>query len=370
MAVVRNSSGVISIPSNSNNDLGIFLMFLGLALSFPIRAMLGRIYLDQTWVNNAAPAGFVLVVLGFLLTRFTRKRFWVDGQSIRVQDGWLRRSLRYKWEEPPLIRLRSQEEEKGLGTVEYWLVNLVDGKRQYVMDRREGHHIESRSLAEALAKAINCPVLEKAEAGEITIPREDLDLPFRERVRRQPELLGSDVAKPEPCPIEIRESDQEQHYTWRLLSPAMLNEFFTLLCFVVLLAIVPIFPYLAPGQEVPESFQLSFLDIARNQHQFLYFYVTGAIIGLLALFLFGYSKELKATQKALYARDRLWGIPVYSATIAADQLEEIWVRESTRGAHLQLISDACIISGRLSSSDVAAWLASKLRRFYGTQSPT
>ena len=366
MSVVRSASGVISIPSESNNDLGLFLIFSGLALSFPARALLATVYPDQTWVNNAAPAGFILVIFGFLLMRYTRKRFWVEDKSVRVKDGWFGRSLRYNWQELPMIRLRSQEEERGSNALEYWLVNLVDGKRQYVLDRRQGHQIESRSLAEALAKTINCPVLEKAEAGEITIPREDLDLPFRERVRRLPELLGSEVSKPEPCSIEVNESADEQRYTWRLLSPAMLNEFFTLVCFVLLLAIVPIFPRLAPGQEVPERFQLSFLDIARNHHHFTYFYVTGAMVGLTAFFLFGYRKELRVCPKRLAAQDRLWGVPVWSAIIPADQLEEIWVRQSARGAHLQLISDACIISGRISSSAVAGWLAWRLRHFYGT----
>lgn len=366
MTVVRSASGVISIPSSSNNDLGMFLVFTGLALSFPMRALLHRVYPEQAWVDWASPLGFAIVVLGFLLMRYTRKRFWQEGQSIRVQDGWLRRSLSYRWSGQPMIRLRSQEEERGPNTLEFWLVSLVDGKAQYVLDRRQGHQIESRSLAEALAKTINCPVLEKAESGEITIPREELDLPFRERVKKQPELLGAEAPKPEPCPIEVVENNGQERYTWRLLSPAMLNEFFTLVCFVLLLAIVPIFPKTVPGQEVVERFQLSFLDIARHKHHFTYFYVTGAIVTLTAFFLFGYRKELRASRQRLDAQDRLWGIPVWSASIPADQLEEIWVRQSARGAHLQLISDACIISGRISNSGVAAWLAWRLRRFYGS----
>ena len=366
MSVVKNSSGVISIASDSNNDLGLFLVFLGLALCFPVRALLDKIYPEQAWVDVSAPAGIFLIVFGFVLIRYTRKRFWLDGKSIRVQDGWLKRALRYQWEGEPIIRLRSQDEERGPNTLEFWLVNLVDGKRQYVLDRRVGHHIECRSLAEALANTINCPVLEKAENGEILIPREELDLPFRERVRKQPELLGGEASKPDPCPIECVEDENSQRYTWRLLSPAMLNEFFTLVIFVFLLAVVPIFPKPIPGEESVERFQLSFLDIARTQHQFLYFYVSGGIVTLTAFFLFGYRKELRASRKSLDACDRLWGVSVYKASIPADQLEEIWVRQSARGAHLQLISDACIINGRTSNSAAAVWLASRLRRFYGT----
>ena len=75
---------------------------------------------------------------------------------------------------------------------------------------------------------------------------------------------------------------------------------------------------------------------------------------------------MKVDRKRLEACDRLWGFPVYTAAIPADKLEEIWVRQSARGAHLQLISDACIINGRTADSAAAVWLASRLRRFYGT----
>jgi hypothetical protein len=250
-------------------------------------------------------------------------------------------------------------------TKEFWLVNLVDGKRQYVLDRRKGHQIESRSLAEALAKTINCPVLEKCENGEITIPREELDLPFRERVKLHPDLLGEEAKAPDACPVEVSDSPQGQKYTWRLLNAAMLNEFFTLVFFLVVLAVIPIFPRPVPGEESPERFAVSFLQLAIQKRQYLYFYVAGSLIGAGALVLFGYRKQLVLTQEGISAQDRLWGLPIWSAHIPASELEEIWVRQSTRGAHLQLISDARIISGRIANSQVAAWLAFRIRRFYG-----
>lgn len=302
-------------------------MFLGLVTSFPLRALLHQIFFENPNISYCSPLGFGLVALGFLLWRYTRKRYWVEGQTLVVADGLFRRPLRFSWQEEPRIRLRSQEEERGAAVLEFWLVNLVDGKRQYVLDRREGHQIESRSLAEALAKTINCPVLEKGESGEITIPREDLDLPFRERVRRNPDLLGPEVEKPDPCPICAQDDESGQRYLWRLMSPAMVNEFFTMVCFLALLAVVPIFPRYVPGEEVPERFALSFFHLARDSGQFLYFWVAGTMVALGAFVLFGYSKELRVTKNALHAQDRLWGVPCWSATIPAEQLEEIWVRQ-------------------------------------------
>lgn len=364
MSVIEKASGEISVPSNSNRDLGVFLVFLGLAVSFPVKALLGRVLDDSPWLGLMGPLGFVVVLWGFLLLRFTRKRFCVQSGCLRLRDGWFTRGLRYTWEESPLIRLRSQEEERGRDSVIVWLVNLVDGKRQYVLDRRDGNQAESRSLAEALAKKIDCPLLETCGSGELLLPREELDLPFRERVKLHPELLGEELEKPEDCSIHEQILEEGRVYRWRYLSPATLNDFGVLAFFLGLLAIVPIFSSPIPGSDQLERFQLSFFDLARQQGKFLYFYIAGILVFFNAVLLFGYVEVLKVTRDRVQSQDTLWGIPCSSASIPADKLEEIWVRQSSRGAHLDLVSDDCIISGRISDGEVAAWLASRLRHFY------
>jgi len=367
MTVVRKSTGEIFLPSNANQDLAIFLIFAGLALSFPVRNLIARVYPGRGWIDYLVPLGFATVVLAALMLRFTRKSFRVEERAIAVKNGWFGRTLRYRWEGEPMIRLRSQEEESGKGSRDFWLVNLVDGKRQYVLDRREGHRIESRSLAEALAKQINCPVLEKGESGEMLIPREELDLPFRERVRRHPELLGQEFdRRPDGCSVvEERCQGDAQVYRWKLLSPAMLQEYFTLVFFLVLMGVVPIFPRVVGSSGEVVKFQVSFFNLAMARHDYTYFLVTGIIIALTSFLLFGYRKELRTDVSDISAQDKVWGVPFWSARIPADQLEAIWVRQSARGTHLQLISDACIISGRLACAEEASWLASRIRRFYG-----
>lgn len=347
--------------SDSHRDLGWLLMFTGLATSFPLRRLVATIY-KGSWVDLLGVLGFVLVVVGFALMRFTRKQFTVRGNSVSIKDGLFSKPLTFHWEEPPRIRLRSLEEEHGREHLEFWQVYLLDGKRQYVMERREGHQIEVRSLAEALAKAINCPLLEKGESGEITIPREELDLPFRERVRRYPDLLGSEASRPLNCPVHEDEVDGSHRFRWRLLSPGMLGEWTTLFFLLTLLAVVPIFPAHTTVQGETASFQLSFLLAAQKDHDWTYFYVCGGLLAASAFWLFGYSKELRVTRQALLARDRLWGVPIWSATIPTDQLEEIWVRQGSRGAKLQLISDARIFTSQVRDVSVAAWLAARLRR--------
>jgi hypothetical protein len=314
-----------------------------------------------------AVSGVALVVTGIFFLGFSRKRYVIAGKSLSLTDGYFHRTLRYAWETTPSIRLRSQEESKSGGKeLEYWLVNLVDGKSQYVLDRRRGHQMESRALAEALAKSINCPVIEKGETGDVTIPREELDLPFGERVRRNPSLLGSELPKPASCNAKDWEANGELWFSWVLAGSAMLSELFTLLLILVLLSLVPIFPasHSLEPDSPPAPLQRSFLDLARQEHDFEYFIGVGSFMGILGFVLLGYKKQIRATRAALMARDYLWGIPVWRAQIPTAKLEEIWVRQSSRGSTIQFISDDLMISGRTSSLDSAAWLASKIRHFY------
>ncbi|CAN0308042.1 unnamed protein product, partial [Phaeothamnion confervicola] len=324
--VVKKSRGeqsVILIPTDANRDLGLFLVFLGFVGTVPVQYFLDWRGLTGPTPFYAALGGIIAVVLGFFFIGFPRKSYVIRGNELAMTDGFLHRTLRYKWEGTPLIRLRSQEEEKGNKDVEYWIVNLVDGKRSYVLDRRMGHQMESRALAEALAKTINCPLVERQDKGEISIPREDLDLPFKERVRRNPNLLGPALPKPEASTAHEVEKDGQLSISWCLAGSAMLNEFLAIAFLLALLALVPIFP-----AHTGEALQRSFVDLAREEHKFAYFIVAGTVLVGGAFILLGYRKELRATPEALIARDRLWGVPIWGAKIPAAQLEEIWVRQS------------------------------------------
>ena len=370
MAVLRTTHGdtsTVLVTTDANRDLGIFLLFLGLVGTLPMQYLLDFLGYTGREGFYAAVSGIILVFIGLVFLGFSRKRFTITPQHIKLADGFLRKPLKFTWEGPPSIRLRPQEEEHGDKHVEYWLVNLIDGKRQYVLDRRVGHQLESRSLAEALAKSMNCPVIERGDTGDVVIPREELDLPFRERVRRNPLLLGPKLPKPENCQAREWESEQELGFSWRLAGSAMLSEYLTVALLLLLLAVVPLFPgkpMVDHPEHAREPLQRSFVDLARQDHNFKYFAVCGTCLAVSFILLFGYQKEMRATPTALVARDRLWGVPVWGAKIPTDKLEEIWVRQSTRGTSLQFISDDVIIAGRTSSLETATYLASKIRHYY------
>jgi len=366
MSVRRRQSGSqaeIWLPTDVNRDLGLFLMFLGVVGVVPLQYFLAQ----SLPVEAGASAGLLVAVCGFMLVRFSRKRFLVSNNEVLLREGLFKRPLRYRWESQPAIRLRSQEEERGGKVREYWLVYLVDGKRQYALDHRAGNQIESRSLAEALAKAINCPVMEKTDSGEISIPREELDVPFRDRVKSHPTLLGPEVDKPENCQVEFLESETEQRYSWRLMNPGLLAEIGWVVLGLLLLAMIPLFPGYEPaddGTPQRQGMQLSFVDLALKEHNYTYFYVIGAVTVVTLFVAFGYSKRLTVNHDEVRLTDRLYGGVVIRRIIKANVLEEIWVRNSSRGAHLQFISDEVVISGRTSSLQVASWIASRVRRFY------
>ncbi len=366
MSVSRRQSGgqaEIWLPTDVNRDLGLFLMFLGAVGVLPLQYLLAQ----SLPVETGAIVGLVVAVFGFLLVRFSRKRFLVSSNEVVLREGLFKRPLRYRWENQPAIKLRAQEEERGGKVREFWLVYLVDGKRQYALDHRAGNQIESRSLAEALAKAINCPVIERTDSGDLTIPREQLDAPFRDRVKSHPSLLGPEVDKPENCTVVLEESEKEQRYSWRLMNPGLMAELGWVVAGLLLLAFIPLFPGYEPaddGSPRRQGMQLSFMDLAVKEHNYTYFYTVGGLTVAALFVAFGYSKRLTVNHDEVRLTDRLYGGVVIRRIIKANVLEEIWVRNSSRGAHLQFISDEVVISGRTSSLQVAGWIASRVRRFY------
>lgn len=363
-----DGQGKLVIPSDANRDLGFFLVFLGAVGTLPAQYLCDWLGYDASYAFYAGMSGLLCILVGLYLLGFSKKTFRISTAEISVQEGLFGGAVTYRWDSKPVIRLRSQEEERGTKSQEYWLVNLIDGKKQYVLDRRLGNQMESRCLAEAIAKYIQCPVMEKADHGEVTIPFEELDLPFAERVRRNENLLGPKVDKPSETTIEHRKEGQSLIFSWPLASSGMVSEFLTISILVALFSVVPIFS----GEKNPDNplaepprFHRSYLDLAREEQKYSFFIIAGGALAAAYVFIFGYRLRLQADPNKLSAHATLWGFPLSSRTIPSQQLEEVWVRQSSRGTYLQFISDEQIISGRTSSLETATWLASQIRHYYG-----
>jgi len=344
------------MASEANRDLGVFLIFTGLVGSLPLYYLFCTLILQSPvwdW-RHGAVLGLVLVALGYCLVAFTRRTFRVRDRAVEVRDGLLRRPIRYAFQEAPRVRLQVLEIEGRGRPRDYWQVMLVDGKYEYLLDSRPEQMQESRCLAEFIAKQVGCPLKVRLEAGQaFQIEAADLDLPFAELVKRYPELLGPRLPRPECCPIREEGQGAKRRFRWGMRTSSLLNETVGLFAVALAVGFVP----MSNGEEARSSL----FDLARSSHDYAYFMAVGALF-LLALFLqFGYQVQVNLTPDKVGARTTLWGVPIWSASIATSVLEGISVRTRSQGAFLQFVSDERIVSLRVLRRELADYLGSELR---------
>ncbi|MEW6283891.1 MAG: hypothetical protein AB1758_35085 [Candidatus Eremiobacterota bacterium] len=355
---VRDETVTLRIPSESNRDLGIFLVFLGVVGAVPGVYLVSRLILhrvDWDW-RTGGFLGLGLVALGLWLLLFTRKTFRLTPREIRIQDGPVRKAVVYRWEGVPVVRLRSVEEERAGKGVEVFEVHLVDGHYNYLLDRRPGQQMESRTLAEMVAKAVGCPVREKTrEEGEITLAAEELDLPFVERVRRHPALLGTPVEETPPAasPVTEQRNGSTLRFSWSAFHKDGIGEI--LVAAALLLGI-----QLLPFRLDSEGPTLSMWDLARTSGDYSVFLGELGFLLLVLVLLSGQRHEFLVDPDRVRWKRTLWGTTLKQVSIPIRELEQISVRDSSRGTFVQLISDRVIVSRRLPMA-TAAWLAGRLR---------
>lgn len=349
----------IKISTKANKDLGLFAMFFGIFGAVPLHYLVYRLMEWEQYWDIADGLGLAifscLVGFGFLV--FSRKKLYVSDQEIRVSDGFLRRSVVFKWEEKPKIKLRSFQLEKDGRSVAQWAVELLDGTKSYSLDVREGSQMASRTLAEKIAKRIKCPVIEEVDGAGVEIPYEDLDVPFVDRVKKYPVLLGKEHPRPEDTGIDSKESSDELTFSWDFSDTGMWLE-------VVMTTVVLLLFSLIPLPTGKKSANFSILDLARVDGHYLYFYIVGGLFAVALLVLWGYRLQIVARRDALIVEGKLWGFPIRKVSFPVSELEGVSVRLTGRGALLHLISDARILDERLSDPEDARWVAFKIRRYY------
>jgi xanthosine utilization system XapX-like protein len=353
----------IWVHSDSNRNLGLFLMFLGAVAAILIPPLLSLAEVQGPVQPYATLAGLVLIVLGMALLQMTRKRYRVESNKITVKDGIFTTPKVFHWEPSSKIQLRSYEDEHG----EWWLVDLVTAKPHYGLQRSLGHASESRSLAVALARAMSVPLLESNESDEVLIPPEELELPFAERLRRHPQLLGPDLPQPAGCSVKLVEEQGSLRFRWKLTPGQILPYFLALLLFVVALAGAPLFPGTYPIHYQDwrgAKLQRTAFERARLQGNYDYFLLCGGFLASLTSLAIGYRKQLRATPTGLSCNSQLWGMPLSKSEIPVAEFREIWVRKVRNGAYLQFLSKKHILGGRVSDIEVAHWVASRVGHYY------
>lgn len=354
----------ISLPTNRDRDLGLVLLFMSAVTYYLIPPLVYEFGMSRgTAAAFSTPIGALLMVAGLLAVFFSRKKVWLDKGVVRVKDGYLARTLNLRYEETPTFKLTGFEEENGGRASEVWTVHMIDQGRQYLIDRRVGQQMASRSLAERLAKGVRGSLIEASEGKNYTFDVEELDLSFVERLDRYPELLGHEIEEPPDKVVKLERLDKGLKVTWGSFRSSLLFELFCVTAFLLAAAFIPL-----PGGPDGQGFSLFDAEVAEGDYR--YFIGVGIFTTLSLILLAGYRNTLElVTPKRVQCRATVWGIPFKGGRIPLDELEHVAVSVTSRGPFLQFISDRRILRLRMPATNIARWLAWEFRNFLAELKP-
>lgn len=353
-----------STRSDSNRDLGMFLIFVGVVGSVPLYYLFNALVLrnpDWDW-RMGASLGLVCVVAGVALMRLTQCHFRVlhDERSgvIEVRDGFMHGKMQYNFGPQAVVRLQATSVTRRGADVDCWEVELIDGKNQFLLDSKVERLQESRALAEFLARSMGCPMVVTYGAGDdVSIAAADLDLSYSKRVKKYPALLGPKVERPRNCPVTVRDVDggTGRIYSWGVLASGLLVETIGVFLAAAAVGLIPVFG------KVGDHYSL--FKQAVEQHDFSYFIVCGFLVGVAVILQLGYHVEVAVRGERILATGMIWGISVWKRSILVESVEEIASRVRHNGVILQLVSDEMIVTVKLGRLDTANYVTSDLRWF-------
>lgn len=361
MKIIRKTPAetIIHVPTAANRSVGVFLVFLGLVGTFPtwyiIRAWTSVVPHTRSDWYPAFVAAVLMASTGFLLAVHSRKQIRITADNLEVRDGLFHRALHFKWSGTPIIRLQNVERGEGPRRSVTWLVKLVSERYEYTVDERVDQQLESRAVAEAVAKTLKCPLKERTVDGtDVVIDPHDLDLPFRERVTRYPALLGKPMPRPAGVPFRTRILDQGSavDYSWSLMGMAFILDILVVGVVFFVLSAIP-----------ERQHQPSLWEAARTSGDYTLYLWVAAVIAFLLVLTAGLRVSLHLGPTSARFRELFFGIPLRTRTIPNDEIEEVRLFFSVRGPTVQIVSDRRILQFRVSDADLAGWLAFEIRCF-------
>ncbi|HIB68383.1 MAG TPA: hypothetical protein EYO33_25630 [Phycisphaerales bacterium] len=354
----------ISLPTNRDRDLGFVMLFLS-AVSYYVVPPLAHEFgvAAGKVVPISTPLGALLMLLGIASIFFSKKKISVKEKLVVVKDGFFSRPLNLRYEEIPTFKLTGFEDESKGGSQEVWTVHMIDGARQYLIDRRIGQQMASRSLAERLAKAVRGSLIENQDGKNFEFKVEELDLSFVERVDRYPEMLGHEVEEPSDKVVDYEKTPEGLKVSWCFFRSSLLFELFCVASFLVAAAFIPL-----PGGPDGQGFSLFQAEMAEGDYRYFIGIAVFTVVSLILLA--GYRNTLELiVPKRVQSRTTVWGIPVRGGRISLDELEHIAVTVTSRGPDIQFISDRKILRERLPAINIARWLAWEFRNRLANLSP-
>lgn len=338
------------IHTQSNRDFGIFLLFLGIVGSFPLYYIaLIALKSPSRDLRPALWISLVLILLGTYLIWGSFKKIYINSRKLTIKDGLFSKAINYQIspEEEKYVKIKCYETESHAMPLEMWQIYFVSGDHEFLIDNRPNQQLETHQLGEALAKILNCPLVDTTlETGTLTISPADLDLPFKDRVLKYRGLLGKPIKKPIKLYFKIKKTNFEQALSWGIASSRLFLEISLFLVIVLIFSFIPL-----------KSEQASFYQICVSASGFLFYHILGIIFVTFMIVLGGYKANLILKAESVEFKETIWGIPYRVSYIPSNKVEEINLYSGMRGSKVQIISDKKIIQIRVYNKENANWLA-------------
>jgi len=299
-------------------------------------------------------AGAIFLLTGWImLSRHDRVR--LEGLQVVVESRSGRRTIPVG--DHPAIEVCVDRRNTVRGPAFTWGLFLRGGDERAPILVRDEYYLEFRNLAEMLARGLGCRLIDRSNDGDpIEIPASDLDLPFRERVRRRPDLLGERVDAPPRPRVTVRETGEGRVFTWRgsllgaaaMLLPAAL--LFSLLMYA------------------PQWIDRGVLKLFDDQGLALAGMLAVALVLVGSLLPLAYEAKLVLGPDTLDFQQSVQGLSVTNQSIPWSEVEEIRVFQRGGTTRVEVFSDQEQINVGTSldpvgEAEVASWLASEVREW-------
>ena len=362
----HNSASTASLYGRSyaNVDLGIFLIFFGLVGAVPLYALTMNIVFKQAEIEwrLGIIIGLVSIILGYLLIKYSKLRFRVerrgDGSGIiSIQEGLLRSPMFYDYTAGSIIKLAMADADLSSAKGERIQVTLIDGNRHFLLDSRPLSKMqESRTIAEFLSKNSGLKML-LPHYNNLMLEAADLDLPFPQRVKKYPTLIGLEPSRPQNCPITLTDLNGgiDRRYSWGFRANGLIGQLLALLMAAFAAACLPLFE--------EDGAYSSLLDYALQMKDYTYFYAGFIIIGFLTLILLGLGVSVTVEGCRINVCWKFWGIACKKRSVLISKLEEIATKEKASGTNVMLITDDFTVQVKMADAVLANYLASDMRHF-------
>ncbi|MHC9542695.1 MAG: hypothetical protein AB9903_24560 [Vulcanimicrobiota bacterium] len=346
------------LRSGANSNIGIFLIFTGAIAVLPLYWLL--YYYTLRDVTDWRPALFIallLILAGLYSIFLSRESITVRRNCIRIDAGLFNKPLIIRWSEEPRLKLALTADENNGAC--FWELKLIDGRREYTMERLPFRRCELRIIGRHLAKFLSCPFIECDEqGGDTVINAAELNIPWIQRILKNPPSAAQAVRKPDRSLLKISAGDNSFHASWGLNSKGIFAEL------TVFAAILFASTCLSWNQG-----DCSFWAECIKRGDFFSYYAEGIILLLILISVTGSRMHLSADRNCVTFRHTLWGVALTTKTAAIDHLEDIRIDKAFRESLIHAFTNEQSIYIRISSEQDARCLHHQLQLFLAEKRP-